>query len=62
MVDLPPMKDREWGVRTFIGDRNPTDVSFCVEASSFPLRRAVPGADSLYIAWGGTRLSENDAC
>lgn len=61
-IDLPLKKDWEWGIRAFIADRNPTDFSFCVEATSFPLRRAVPGADSLYIAWGGTRLSENDAC
>lgn len=61
-LDLPLNKDWEWAVRAFIYDHNPMEDSFCVEAKSFPLRRAVPNADSLYIAWSGLPLSRNAAC
>lgn len=61
-IELPLMKDWQWGVAAHVSDRNPMDDSFCVEAKSFPLRRAIPNADSLYIAWGGSQLSVVSGC
>jgi hypothetical protein len=61
-VELPLMKDWIWGVSASISDRNPTQDSFCVEAKSFPLRRAIPNADSLYVSWGGSNLSVAGSC
>jgi hypothetical protein len=61
-IELPLKKDWRWGVAAHVSDRNPVDDSFCVEAKSFPLRRAIPNADSLYIAWGGSQLSVIGGC
>lgn len=61
-VDLPLMKDWEWSVGAYLYDRSPTEESFCIDAKSFPLMRPVPGADSLWVGWAGTRLSREDTC
>jgi hypothetical protein len=61
-VELPLKKDWEWSVGAYLSDRSPLEESFCIEAKAVPLRRPVPGVDSLYIGWGGLPLSETAAC
>jgi len=61
-VDLPLRKDWQWTVSAFMYDVNPMEESFCFTARSFPLRRLIGGADSLYIGWGGTPISGQIAC
>ena len=61
-VDLPLKKDWEWSVGAYLYDRSPVEESFCIEAKGFPLRRVIPGADSLYVGWAGSPLSESVAC
>lgn len=61
-MDLPLRKDWRWSVTAFIYDRNPKAESFCIDATSFPLRRPIPGADSLYLGWSGLPISQPGAC
>jgi hypothetical protein len=61
-VDLALKKDWEWSVGAYLYDRSPVEESFCIEAKAFPLRRVIPGADSLYVGWAGSPLSESAGC
>jgi hypothetical protein len=61
-VELALRKDWEWSVGAYLYDRSPVEESFCIEAEGFPLRRVIPGADSLYIGWAGAPLSESVGC
>jgi len=62
VVDLPLMKDTEWSVGAYLYDQNPEKESFCIKAKGFPLRRAVAGADSLYVGWSYRQLSISSSC
>ena len=60
-IDLPLMKDWQYAVMVFVYDRNPQ--AMCIpNVKSFALRRAVPNADSLYIAWAGTYILNPGIC
>jgi hypothetical protein len=61
-LQLPLKKDWIWGIGVYLYDRSPLYESFCIQAKSFALRRPVPGADSLYLGWGGAPLSILTAC
>jgi hypothetical protein len=59
-LELPLQKDWHWSISAYLYDSNP--AAFCVQARSFPLRRAVAGADSLYLGWAGNYLSRPFIC
>jgi hypothetical protein len=62
-VDIPLRKDWHWAVGAWVYDRNPQSVSFCVQnVRSFPLRRAVPNADSLYLTFSGNFILNPGVC
>ena len=62
-VDLPLRKDWQWFVMALLYDRSLQLTGPCMpNVKSFPLRRAVPFADSLYIAWGGNFILNPVIC
>ena len=61
-LNVPLRKDRHWFIGAYLANQNPLMGNTCASVRSYPMRRAVQGADSLYVGWVATPISWSLVC